>query len=325
MRAFEERQKNSTALPNLAHAKFILLRMNPVAGLGNRMVALVSGFLLSLITEVMPCQRITTSRCRLLAAVCCHLPTALQRALLVEWEAYDAARTHRSGEVVLQHTAQSPMRLPYKLPFLGPIHHHHRTRAGRFIDSQRRCPPCRRCGSSSPHPSPATRPTFSALHRYRPQLRGPSRGSSRWQRRCSHRANVPCACDRARVRPPIWRVRRAGGRRGPASRGTRGPGGGRGLTRMRASWPPCATPTSPPPCAPTASWSLAARPPPPPPPPPTHNHTCTRTQIHTPVIVSECVCLNISAYNIFTCDCCCCCCCCCSSTAPSSPSQRPVG
>ena len=64
MRAFEERQKNSTALPNLAHAKFILLRMNPVAGLGNRMVALVSGFLLSLITEVMPCQRITTSRCR---------------------------------------------------------------------------------------------------------------------------------------------------------------------------------------------------------------------------------------------------------------------
>ncbi len=52
LRAFEERQRNATALENLASAKFIFLRMNPAAGLGNRMVALVSGFLLSLVTEV---------------------------------------------------------------------------------------------------------------------------------------------------------------------------------------------------------------------------------------------------------------------------------
>ena len=53
IQSFEERQYNSTRPENINSSKFIFLRMNPAAGLGNRMVALVSGFMLSLVTEAL--------------------------------------------------------------------------------------------------------------------------------------------------------------------------------------------------------------------------------------------------------------------------------
>lgn len=69
-RSFERRQ--AAALENMASARFVMARMNPGAGLGNRMVALVSAFVLSIATD---------------------------RALLIEWESYAEPRTHRSLEV----------------------------------------------------------------------------------------------------------------------------------------------------------------------------------------------------------------------------------
>jgi hypothetical protein len=72
-RAFERRQ--AAALKNIGSARFVMARMNPAAGLGNRMVALVSAFVLSIATD---------------------------RALLIEWESYAEPRTHRSMEVCQQ-------------------------------------------------------------------------------------------------------------------------------------------------------------------------------------------------------------------------------
>jgi len=47
---FERRQAD--AMGRLGEAKFILLHMNPGAGLGNRLVAVVSGFLLAQVREL---------------------------------------------------------------------------------------------------------------------------------------------------------------------------------------------------------------------------------------------------------------------------------
>ena len=59
------------ALSDLPRGRFVFVRMNPAAGLGNRLVAMVSGLFLAAATE---------------------------RGFLVDWEPYDEPRTHRSKE-----------------------------------------------------------------------------------------------------------------------------------------------------------------------------------------------------------------------------------
>ena len=65
-------QTQRVALSDPAHARFIYIRMNPAAGLGNRIVALVSGVLFA---------------------------AATGRGFLVDWESYNQPREHRSKEV----------------------------------------------------------------------------------------------------------------------------------------------------------------------------------------------------------------------------------
>ena len=74
------------ALGDMQRARFLFLRMNAAAGLGNRLVAMVSGLMLAAATE---------------------------RALLIEWEEYSAPRVHRSKEV----STMVPMDVFFQLPF----------------------------------------------------------------------------------------------------------------------------------------------------------------------------------------------------------------
>ena len=84
LKDFSRRQKH--AIGNLGSERFLFLHMNPAAGLGNRFVALVSGFYLSLVSR---------------------------RALIVDWEAYDDQRTHRSKEI----STMSPLDHFIDIPF----------------------------------------------------------------------------------------------------------------------------------------------------------------------------------------------------------------
>lgn len=70
--ALEQTQR--AALADMPRARFVYVRMNPAAGLGNRLVAMVSGLLLAAATE---------------------------RGFLVDWEDYAEPLTHRSKEVAL--------------------------------------------------------------------------------------------------------------------------------------------------------------------------------------------------------------------------------
>ena len=74
------------ALADLPRARFIYIRMNPAAGLGNRLVAMVSGLMLAAATD---------------------------RGFLVDWESYDEPRTHRSKEV----STMDPLEHFFSVPF----------------------------------------------------------------------------------------------------------------------------------------------------------------------------------------------------------------
>ena len=73
-------------LADLARSRVVFLRINPVAGLGNRLVAMVSALFVAAATE---------------------------RGLLVDWEAYDEPRTHRSKEVSTMASMQHFFDLPF--------------------------------------------------------------------------------------------------------------------------------------------------------------------------------------------------------------------
>eukprot|EP00960_Hanusia_phi_P041828 755167-Hanusia_phi.AAC.2 len=75
-------------LRDVKNTKVLFLRMEQAAGLGNRLVALVSGFIWSLISD---------------------------RALLVEWVSYDQPMVHRSKEVSTMIDLAHFLSLPAKL------------------------------------------------------------------------------------------------------------------------------------------------------------------------------------------------------------------
>ena len=79
-------QTQRAALADLSRARFVYMRMNPAAGLGNRLVAMVSGL---------------------------YMAAATGRGFLVDWESYDEPRTHRSKEV----STMAPMDHFFDLPF----------------------------------------------------------------------------------------------------------------------------------------------------------------------------------------------------------------
>jgi hypothetical protein len=129
-KAFEQRQ--DAARRDLAGARFVMARMNPAAGLGNRMVALVSAFVLAVVTD---------------------------RALIIEWEAYAEPRTHRSKEV-----ATSFHNLP--LHVTSVRYHFSRLVATACFDGLtgsvlRRFPPCPPLNTLSSSLSPVTQVPFS--------------------------------------------------------------------------------------------------------------------------------------------------------------------
>ena len=79
-------QAQRAALEDPPRGRFVFVRMNPAAGLGNRLVAMVSALLLAAATE---------------------------RGLLVDWESYSEPRTHRSLEV----STMAPLEHFFDLPF----------------------------------------------------------------------------------------------------------------------------------------------------------------------------------------------------------------
>ena len=70
--AAEMEKTQHAALADLTRERFVYVRMNPAAGLGNRLVAMVSGLLLARATE---------------------------RGFLLDWQEYKEPLTHRSKEV----------------------------------------------------------------------------------------------------------------------------------------------------------------------------------------------------------------------------------